>query len=98
MPLCIMEVVHVRLEAVSKVLEVVLHVKVVNGVRCVLLCTLEAVEGRLCSRKVLEVLEVMDRVLLCMLEAVEGELSLLEVLEVMLCVLFCILEAVDGAL
>src|SRR5436189_303169 len=34
----------------------------------------EAVEGRLCSVEVLEVLEAMRCVLLCMLEAVEGGL------------------------
>ena len=45
-------------------------------IRCVLLCTLEAVEGRL---SMLEVLVVMRRVL-CMLEAEESELCFLEVL------------------
>ena len=39
--------------------------------RCVLLCMLEAVEGMLCSREMLEEPEVMRRMLLCMLEAVE---------------------------
>ena len=51
--------------------------KVVEVIRCVLLCMLEAVEGRLC------LLEVMRRVLLCMLEAAEGGLCLLEVLEML---------------
>ena len=46
---------------------------------CVLLYTLETVNGGLCS---LEMLEVMGCVLLCMLKAVEDELYLLEVLEV----------------
>ena len=50
-----------------------------EAIRCVLLRTLEAVEGRLC---LLEVLEVIRRVL-CMLEAVEGEICLLEVLKVL---------------
>jgi len=45
----------------------------------VLLCMLEAVEGRLC---LLEVLEAMRRVLLCMLEDVEGGLCFREVSEV----------------
>ena len=44
--------------------------------RCVLLCMLEAVEGRLC---LLEVPDAMLCVLLCMLEAVEGMRCLLEV-------------------
>jgi len=48
-------------------------------IRCVLLCMLEAVEGRL---RLLEVPEVMRSVLLC----------LLEVPEVMRCVLLCSLE------
>ena len=57
--------------------------EVLEVMRCVLLCMLEAVEGVLCSLKLLEVLEVpevMRCVLLCMLEAVEGGLCLLEVL------------------
>ena len=57
--------------------------------RCVLLCMLEAVEGRLCLLEVLAMPDVLDApdvtrgVLLCMFEAVEGGLCLLEVLEVM---------------
>jgi len=49
------------------------ELEVPEGIRCVVLCMLEAVEGRLCM------LEVIRRVL-CMLEAVEGGLCLLEVL------------------
>ena len=61
--------------------------------RCVLLCMLEAVEGRLGLLEVLGAFEVQEApevircVLLCMLEAVEGKLCLLEVPNVMLCVL-----------
>ncbi len=49
-------------------------------IRSVLLCMQEAVEDRLCSLEVLEVLElpeVIRRVLLCTLDAVEGTLCLL---------------------
>jgi len=74
------------------------------GVRCmlevirrVLLCILEAVEGDLCLLEVPEATrcvllcilevseapEVMRRLVLCMLEAVEGSLCLLDVLEVL---------------
>ena len=45
--------------------------EMLEGMRGVLLCTLEAVEGELC---LLEVPEVMRCVLLCMLEDVEGRL------------------------
>ena len=55
-----------------------------------------AVEGDLCLREVLEVLEVIRCVLLGMLEAVEGEVCLLEVLEVMRCVLLCMPAVVEG--
>ncbi len=68
---------------------------VLEVIRCVLLCMLEAVDGRLC---LLEVLEAMRHVLLCMLEAAEGELRLLEVLEMleaMRCVLLCVLEMLE---
>ena len=64
----------------------------------------EAVEGRLCSMEVLEVVgvpEVIRCVLLRTLEAEEGALCLLDVLEVpevMRCVLLCILEAAEGGL
>ena len=51
--------------------------EVIEAMRCVLLCMLEVVKGRLCS---LEVIDVMRHVLLCMPEAVEGELCLLEVM------------------
>ena len=44
----------------------------------VLLCMLEASEGRFC---LLEVLGVMRYVLLCMLKAVDSELCLLKMLE-----------------
>ena len=47
-----------------------------------LLCVLEAVEGRFCLLEALEVPEMTRCVLLCMLEAVEGGIYLLEVLEV----------------
>ena len=66
--------------------------------RRVLLCTLEAVEGVLCLR---EVLEVIRCVLLCMLETVEDGLCLLEMLaalevldvpDVMRCALLFTLE------
>ena len=49
------------------------ELEVPEVIRCVVLCMLKAVEGRLCM------LEVIRRVL-CMLEAVEGGLCLLEVL------------------
>ncbi len=84
--------VEVVLEAVLKVLEIVLYMmEVVNGVRCVLwvlgvmLCMLFCV-----------LFCVLFCMLLCILEAAEGELCLLEVLEVMRSVLLCILEAVEG--
>jgi len=68
-----------------------------------LLCMLEAVEGRFC---LLEVPEVMRCVLLCtllrMLEVSEVmrcvRLCMLQVPEVMRCVLLCILDAVEGTL
>jgi len=67
-------------------LDVVLYaLEMLEGMRRVLLCILEAVEGELCLVEVvdvLEVVEVMLRVRFCMLEAVEGALCLLEVLEV----------------
>jgi len=50
--------------------------EMLESMRCVLLCVLEAVEGELCF-----VLEVIPCVLFCTLEAAEGELCLLEVLE-----------------
>src|SRR6266480_1378274 len=57
-------------------LEVVLYaLEMLEGMRRVLLCMLEAVDGELC---LLEVLEVTRCVLLCILEAVEG--GLLDVL------------------
>jgi hypothetical protein len=54
---------------------------VLGGCAEVLLCILEALDGRLC---LLEVPEVMHCVLLCMLEVVESELCLLEML--LLCI------------
>ena len=48
--------------------------------RCVLFCTLEAIQGELCLLGVLEVAEVVRCVLRCILEAVEGGLCLLEVM------------------
>jgi len=66
-----------------------------------LLCMLEAVEGRLCLLEVLEVLdvpEVIQCVPLWMLEAVEAEGCLLEVPELMRCTLLCMLEAVERRL
>ena len=70
-------------------LEVVLYaLEMLEGMRGVLLCMMEAVEGELCLLEVLEVLqvlevlEVMRCVLLCILEAVEGGFCLLEVPEV----------------
>src|SRR5947207_15915968 len=51
----------------TKALEVVLYaLEMLEGMRCVLLCMLEAVEGGFC------LLEAMRCMLLCMLEAVEG--------------------------
>ena len=46
--------------------------EVMEAMRCVLLCILEAVESGLCLLEVLEVPEVMCFVSLCMLEVVEG--------------------------
>src|SRR6266480_3295717 len=62
--------------------------------RRVLLCMLEAVEGGL---GVLEAPEAMRSVLLCMLEAMEGGLCLLETLEV-LEAMRCMLETAEGEL
>ncbi len=67
--------------------------EMVDGMRRVLLCLLEAVEGK---PYLLEVPNVIRCLPLCTLEAVEGELCLLEVLklpEVMRCVILCMLEA-----
>ena len=80
-------------------LEVVLYVlEMLEGMRSVLLCMLEAVGGELYSLEVREVREVMRCVLLCTLEDVEGGLCLLEVSDVMRCVLLCMPEAVEGRL
>ena len=55
--------------------------------RCVLLCMLEAVEGRLCIREAVEVSEMLEVLGVircaefCMLEAEEDRFCLLEVLE-----------------
>ena len=54
--------------------------EVAEVMRCVLLCTLEVVEGGPRSLEVPEMPEVMHCVLLCILEAVEGGLCSLEVL------------------
>ena len=66
--------------------EVVLYaLEMLEGMRRVLHCTQEDLEGEVCLlevSEVLEMLEVMRRVMLCMLEAVEGEVCLLVVLEV----------------
>src|SRR6266480_3226414 len=73
-------------------LDVLVVPNVPEVMRCVLLCMLEGVEGRLCLP---EVPEVMRCVLLCMLEAVVGRLCLpkvLEVSEVVHCVLLYMLE------
>src|SRR6266480_3942349 len=65
-------------------LEVVLDaLEMLEGMRRVLLCMLEVVEGELCLLEVLKVQDVMRCVLLCILEAVEGRLCLLEVLGVL---------------
>jgi len=75
--------------------------KVVEVIRCVLLCMPEAVEGTLYLLEVPEAmrwLEPIHRVLHCMLEAVEGGICLPEVPKVMRCVLLCVLEAVEGGL
>src|SRR6266480_2137461 len=73
----------------SKVCDVCWRLKLVlyalemlEGMPGVLLCMLEAVEGRLCLLDVLEVLEVMRRVLLCLMEV-------LGLPEVAHCVLLC---------
>ena len=69
--------------------------------RCVLVCMLEAVEGRLCLQEVREVLDV-PIVILCvvlrMLEAIDGRLCLLDVPDVMRCVLLCMPEVMEGRL
>ena len=71
------------MRCMPKVMEVVLYM-----LFCMLLCILEAAEGKLC---LLEVLEVMRCVLLCILEAVEAELCLPEVIcWGLLCVLISI--------
>ena len=79
-------------------------------IRCVLLCTLEAVEvGSVCWRcqrclEVPEVIRWMLAVIRYMLEALDGGLCLLGVLDVlealesMRCTLLCMLEAVEGEL
>ena len=87
------------IEGVLCVLEtgVVLYaLEMLESMRCMLLCMLEAVEGELCF-----VLEVIPWVLFCTLEAAEGKFCLLEVWEVpeaMRCVLLCMLVAVESAL
>jgi len=58
--------------------------EVLEVMRFMLLCVLDAVEGRLCSLAVLEMLEVMRCMLLHMLDAVEGRLCSLEVMRRML--------------
>ena len=81
-------------------LEVLEVLEVPEGMRYVLLCKLDAVEGELCLLEGLEVL-VMRCVLLFTLEAVEGGIYLLEVLEmmdVMRCVILRMLEAAEGRL
>ncbi len=60
--------------------------EVLEVMRCVLLCMLEAVDGELCLQEALEAAEVVCCVLVCMLEAVECGICLLEVLEVIRCV------------
>jgi len=65
-----------------------------EAMRCMLLCMLEAVEGRLCLLDVLEVPDVMCCVLRCLLKA----LDVLEMPEVMRCMLLYMLEAVEGEL
>src|SRR5437762_1155489 len=65
--------------------------------RRVLLCVIEAVEGELCLLDVLEVKEGTRGMLVCMLEAVEGGLCLLETLEV-LEAMRCMLETAEGEL
>ena len=70
-------------------LEAVLHaLEMLEGMRRVLLCMLEAVEDELCLLEVLEAPAVMR----CILEAVEGRLCLLEVPDVIRCVLLCMPE------
>ena len=54
--------------AVGAVIRCVLEM--MKGMRCMLFCMPEALEGELCLLEVLEVLEAMRRVLLCMLDAV----------------------------
>ena len=60
--------------------------------RCVLLCTLEAVEGGLCSLEVLEMLTMLEvpEVMRCVLRC------MLEVPELMRCVLRCIAGGCGG--
>src|SRR6266480_3748928 len=80
---------------VCRRLEVALHaLEMLEGMRRVLLCMLEAVEGEIC---LLAVPEVMRCVLLCLLEALKAleVLEMLEVPEVMRCVLLCLLQALE---
>ncbi len=82
-----------RLEVVLSALEML------EGMRRVLLCMPEVVEGDLCLLELLEVLNVMRCVLFCILEGVEGRIHLLDVLEVlgvMRHVRLCMLEGVEG--
>jgi len=65
-----------------------------EAMRSVLLCKLEASEGAL---YLLDVPEVIRCVLLCMLEVLKSRLCLLDVLEVIRRV-FCMLGAVEGEL
>ena len=94
---------------VCRRLEVALHtLEMLEGMRRVLLCMLEAVEGEICLLEVLEAMqcvllcmlavpEVMRCVLLCLLEALKAleVLEMLEVPEVMRCVLLCLLQALE---
>jgi len=73
------------------ILEVMLYaLEMLEGMRRVLLCMLEAAEGELC------LLEVIRFVLSCILKVVEGALCLLEMPEPIRFVLLCMLEAVES--
>ena len=77
--LCMLEAV----EGKIGLLEVLGVLYVPEVMRCILLCTLEAVEEERCLLKVLEILEILEVV---------------EVPDVPRCVLLCMLEAVESGL
>ncbi len=72
--MCCVLIIHGRCAMYARKLEVVLYaLEMLEGMRRLLICTLEAVECELC---LLEVPEMIHRELLCMPEVVDGGLCL----------------------